>query len=170
MARYTDELADAFAARRDLLTSRGRLLPGALEAVRATAALPGVVQSVLTGSIRPNAAQKLRAFGLDGYFDLEIGGYGNDAYPRGSQLMDLRRQAEQKYRAQIPLSATVYVADAVRDAEAARTAGVRCVAVASGRSTVADLQAAAADAVLTDLTDTALVVAAVDRLTRAAAS
>jgi hypothetical protein len=41
--------------------------------------------------------------------------------------------------------------------------------VASGRSTVSELRAAGADAVFGDLTDTAAVVAAVDRLTLAAA-
>ena len=66
LARYIWELQEAFAARRELLTRNGRLLPGALEAAAATAGLPGVLQSVVTGSIRPNAAEKLTAFGLDG--------------------------------------------------------------------------------------------------------
>jgi hypothetical protein len=42
--------------------------------------------------------------------------------------------------------------------------------VASGRSTVSDLTAVGADLVLADLSDTAGVAAAVDRLTRVAAS
>ena len=67
LAKYTWELAEAFGARRELLTQQGRLLPGAADAVRATAALPGVLQSVLTGTIRPNAAAeagRLRPVGL----------------------------------------------------------------------------------------------------------
>ena len=163
LARYLFELQVAFAARRELLTRNGRLLPGALEAVQATAALPGALQSVVTGSIRPNAAEKLTAFGLAGYFDLDIGGYGADPYPRGSQLLRSVTAAQEKYRA--PVAATVYIADSNRDVEAARIAGVHCVAVASGRSTVAELRAAGPDAVLTDLTDTAQVVGAADRLT-----
>jgi phosphoglycolate phosphatase-like HAD superfamily hydrolase len=63
----------------------------------------------------------------------------------------------------------VYIADSVRDVEAARTGGARCLAVASGRSSVSELRAAGADAVLRELTDTAAVLAAVDRLTLAAA-
>ena len=54
--RYSRELAAAFGARLDLLPVRGRALPGAREAVAAVAGLPGVIQSVLTGTIRPNAA------------------------------------------------------------------------------------------------------------------
>jgi phosphoglycolate phosphatase len=170
LARYSWELAEAFGARHELLTRNGRLLPGALQAVRATVELPGVVQSVMTGTIRPNAAQKLRAFGLADYFDLDIGGYGADVYPKGSQLMMCRTHAEEKYRAQIASDATVYIADSSRDVEAARIAGVRCIAVASGRSTVGDLRGAGADVVLTDLSDTAAVTAAVDRVTGVAAS
>jgi phosphoglycolate phosphatase len=77
LATYIKELADAFAARRQLLTEQGRVLPGARSAVAASAELPGVVQSVLTGSIRSNAVAKLHAFGLEQYFELEIGGYGS---------------------------------------------------------------------------------------------
>jgi phosphoglycolate phosphatase len=170
LARYTGELAEAFSARRELLTRNGRLLPGALQAVRATAELPGVVQSVLTGTIRPNAAEKLEAFALTDYFDLDIGGYGSDVYPKGSQLLRSRTRAQEKYQAQIAVDATVYIADSGRDVEAARIAGVRCIAVASGRSTVGDLRGAGADVVLTDLSDTAQVVRAVDRLTGVPAS
>jgi phosphoglycolate phosphatase len=168
LARYTAELAAAFSDRRETLTTRGRLLPGAAAAVRATAALPGAVQSVMTGTIRPNAALKLAAFGLTDAFDLDIGGYGADAYPKGSQLLSCRGQAEEKYHAPIAVSATVYLADSDRDVSAARIAGVPCIAVASGRSTVSDLTGAGADQVLTDLSDTAEVVRAVDRLTRVA--
>jgi phosphoglycolate phosphatase len=170
LARYTGELEVAFSARRELLTRNGRLLPGALQAVRATAELPGAAQSVLTGTIRPNAVEKLRAFALEDYFDLDIGGYGSDSYPKGSQLLRCRALAEQKYQAAVDLDATVYIADSSRDVEAARIAGVRCVAVASGRSTESDLRAAGADVVLTDLSHTAEVLSTVDRLTGVAAS
>ena len=47
----------------------------------------------MTGTIKPNAAAKLRAFGLDRFFDLEIGGYGSDAYPRGSLLLLVKSEA-----------------------------------------------------------------------------
>jgi phosphoglycolate phosphatase len=170
LARYAGELAETFSARRDLLTQQGRLLPGATAAVQATASMPGVLQSVLTGTIRPNAVVKLAAFGLSDYFDLDIGGFGADAYPRGSQLLSCRTQAEEKYHTSVPVGATVYLADSSRDVEAARIAGVTCIAVASGRSTASDLATAGADLVLADLSDTAGVAAAVDRLTRMAAS
>jgi phosphoglycolate phosphatase len=167
LATYISELADAFARRRDLLPAQGRVLPGAREAVRAVAGLPGVVQSVLTGTIRANAVAKLAAFGLDGFFDLEIGGYGSDVYPMGAQLLRTRERAWEKYGADIGPEATVYVADSVRDVEAAQIGGGRCVAVASGRSTAGELRDAGADLVLDDLADTGAVVTAINRLTSA---
>jgi phosphoglycolate phosphatase len=169
LVRFSHELASAFAARRDQLTEQGRLLPGAAQAVAEVGALHGVVQSVLTGTIRPNAVLKLRAFGLDRFFDTEVGGYGSQVYPKGALLLMTRTRAAEKYGTAFGEDATVYIADSTRDIEAARAGGARCLAVASGRSSVSELRAAGADAVFGDLTDTAAVVAAVDRLTLAAA-
>jgi phosphoglycolate phosphatase len=162
LAPFGAELATSLAARRDLLTTQGRLLPGAAESLAAVAGAPGVVQSVLTGSSRPNATLKLRAFGLDRYVDLTVGGFaGSDAYPKGTLLRVARQRAEEKYGVQFAESATVYVADSPRDVEAAKVGGARSLAVASGRASTAELRDADADAVLPDLTDTARVVALV---------
>lgn len=165
LGRFTRALAAAFAARRDLLREQGRLLPGATEAVAAVGQLPGVVQSVLTGSIRPNALEKLRAFGLERYLDTEIGGYGSEVYPKGAMLLATRGRAAEKYGSEFAEDSTVYIADSVRDIEAARTGGAWSVAVASGRSSAGELREAGAALVLPDLSDTAAVVTAVDRLT-----
>jgi phosphoglycolate phosphatase len=165
LAAYVRELADAFAARRRLLSEHGRVLPGAREAVAATLTLPGVVQSVLTGSIRPNAVAKLQAFGFEQFLDLEIGGYGSEVYLKGAQLLETRRRAAAKYGAEFGPGSTVYLADSGRDVEAAGIGGARCVAVASGRSTASELRAAGADVVIDDLSDVAAVVAAIDQLT-----
>lgn len=166
LARYCGELEVAFTARQSELLQQGRLLPGARAAVTATAALPGVVQTVLTGTIKPNAATKLRAFGLDQLLDLEIGGYGSDAYPRGSLLLLARSRASEKYGVPMTEDSTVYLADTVRDVEAAAVGGARCIAVATGRSTVAELREAGADLVLADLADTDQLITAIDRMTR----
>jgi phosphoglycolate phosphatase-like HAD superfamily hydrolase len=165
LARYFGELADAFSRRRDLLRAQGRPLAGAGEAVSAVAGLPGIIQSVLTGTIEPNAVAKLAAFGLDRFFDLEIGGYGSDVYPMGAQLLRSRGRASEKYRANVGAEATVYIGDSVRDVEAARIGGARSVAVATGRSTAAELREAGADVMLTGLADPGAVVTAVNRLT-----
>ena len=163
---FSAELAAALAARRDDLARDGQLLPGAAEAVAAVAKLDDItVQTVLTGSSKPNAMLKLRAFGLDGYVDFDIGGYGNEAYPKGTLLRVARERACQKHTVAFGEDVTVYVADSPRDVDAARIGGARSLAVASGRASAAELRDAGADAVLPDLTDTAGVTALITRLT-----
>ena len=125
--------------------------------------------AVLTGTIKPNAIEKLRAFGLEQFFDMEIGGYGSQVYPKGAQLMMTRSRAAEKYGTRFDEHSTVYIADSSRDVAAASTGGARCLAVATGRSSVGELRKAGADVVFDDLSDTAAVVHAVDRLTLAAA-
>jgi phosphoglycolate phosphatase len=165
LSRFTERLAAAFAARRGLLTEEGWLMPGARDAVAAVGRLTGVVQTVLTGAIKPNAIEKLHAFGIGHFFDAEIGGYGSEVYPKGAMLLDTRGRAARKYGADFTEYSTVYIGDSSRDAEAARIGGARCLGVASGRSSASELRDAGADVVLDDLADTAAVVAAVDRLT-----
>jgi phosphoglycolate phosphatase len=168
LARFNEALSGAFAARRALLPQRGRLLPGARDAVTAVAAQRGVVQTVLTGTIRPNAIEKLRAFGLDRFFDFQMGGYGSEAYPKGTLLLLARSRAAEKYGTEFGEGSSVYIADSPRDIEAARIGGAGVIAVASGRSTMTELREAGADVVLADLTDTAAVVRGIDQLTMAA--
>jgi len=163
------ELAAALANRSQDLAGQGRLLPGAAEALAAVAKLDGpvdkTVQTVLTGSSKPNAVLKLRAFGLDPYVDFDIGGYGHEAYPKGTLLRVARERASGKHKVTFGEDVTVYIADSPRDVDAARIGGARSLAVASGRATVAELRDAGADAVLPDLTDTAGLTALIGRLT-----
>jgi phosphoglycolate phosphatase len=162
LAAFGAELATSLAARRQLLTAQGQLLPGAAGAMAALAAREGLVQSVLTGSSRPNATLKLRAFGLEQYVDLTVGGFaGSEVYPKGALLRVARQRAEEKYGVSFPDKATLYIADSPRDVEAARMGGARSVAVASGRASTTELREAGADAVLPDLTDIEAIVALV---------
>jgi phosphoglycolate phosphatase-like HAD superfamily hydrolase len=148
------EFATRMAAHKSELAVQGRIMPGAAEAVTAVAGRKGVVQSVLTGSSRPNAALKLHAFGLDRHLDLSIGGFaGSEPYPKGALLRATRLRAEERYRASFAEKLTVYIADSPRDVEAARIGGATSVAVASGRASAGELRDAGADLVLEDLTD-----------------
>ena len=172
---FSAELAAALEARRDDLLRQGQLLPGAAEALAAVAKLDGAVdetvavdqtvQTVLTGNSKSNAMLKLRAFGLDGFVDFDIGGYGHEAYPKGTLLRVARERASDKHQVTFGEDVTVYVADSPRDVDAARIGGARSLAVASGRASAAELRDAGADAVLPDLTDTAGLTALIARLT-----
>ena len=165
LGRFAAELTSAFHARRDLLTEQGRLLPGARAAVTEVGGLPGVVQTLLTGALKPNAIEKLEAFALAGFFDTEIGGYGSEVFPKGALLLNARTRAAEKYGVEFAEDATVYIADSGRDVAAAQMGGARSVGVASGRSSAGELRDAGADVVLADLSDTANVVRAVNWLT-----
>ena len=161
LSQYNAELAAAFGSRAGLLPEHGRVLPGALEALAAASRLPGAIQTVLTGTIRPNAGLKLRAFGLDRYLDLDIGGFGSDVYPKGTQILRSLAMAQEKYGVRLTSADVVYVADSTRDVAAAQVASVRCVGVATGRSTSAELKEAGANPVLDDLSITTRVINAV---------
>jgi phosphoglycolate phosphatase-like HAD superfamily hydrolase len=162
---FSAELAAALQARSEDLAVQGQALPGAAEALGAVAKLDGAVQSVFTGNSRPTAVLKLRAFGLDGYVDFDIGGYGSEAYPKGTLLRVARQRAGNKHGVTFGEDATVYIADSPRDVDAARIGGARSLAVASGRASAAELRDVGADAVLPDLADTVALVTLVTRLT-----
>jgi len=162
---FSAELATALQARHDDLKIHGQLFPGATEALAAVAKLDGTVQTVLTGNSRPTAELKLRAFGLDGFVDFDIGGYGSEAYPKGTLLRVARQRAGEKHGVTFGEDAAVYVADSPRDVDAARIGGARSLAVASGRASAAELRDAGADAVLPDLADTTALVTLITRLT-----
>ncbi|MGH3151680.1 MAG: HAD family hydrolase, partial [Streptosporangiaceae bacterium] len=120
---FSAELAATLEARREDLVRHGQLMPGAAQALAAVAGLDGVVQSVLTGNSKRTAVLKLQAFGLDGYVDFEIGGYGSEAYPKGTLLRVARQRAAEKNGVSFDEDATVYVADSARDVDAARVGG-----------------------------------------------
>ncbi|WP_271217036.1 HAD family hydrolase [Streptosporangium carneum] len=165
LPRFLDALAEAFAARRKRLAKDGRMMPGAAEALKAVGRLGGTVQSVLTGTIRSNAVHKLEAFKLDRYVDFEVGGYGEEVYPKATLLQVAQGRARQKHGATFDGTNTVLIGDSARDVQAAKIAGASMIAVASGRSLAADLHEAGADVVLPDLSNPSEVVAAVASLT-----
>ncbi|GAA3189512.1 HAD family hydrolase [Nonomuraea roseoviolacea] len=165
LPKFLDALAAAFADRRGRLPREGRAMPGAKAALKAVARLDGVVQSVLTGTVKGNAVLKLKAFGLDKHIDFELGGYGEEAYPKATLLQVAQGRAGQRLGTPFTAANTVVIGDSARDVQAARIGGAAMIAVASGRSTAGELREAGADVVLPDLSDAAEVVAAVARLT-----
>src|SRR5699024_6637856 len=102
------------------------------------------------------------AFGLDRYVDLSVGGYaGSDPYPKGALLELARQRAEEKHKTRFAGQATIYIADSPRDVDAAKIAGARSVAVASGRASSGELRDSGADTVLPDLTDPAALISVI---------
>ncbi len=120
-----------------------------------------MLQSLLTGNLRPIAEEKLAAFGLDTYVDFEVGAYGADHVERSDLVGWARRQVARRYGVMFGPENTVLVGDTPNDVAAAHAGGAAVVAVATGRYPADELTAAGADVVLADLTDTETVVSCV---------
>lgn len=158
---FSRALHEALKTKGALMREQGRALPGAREALAALHGHPGVVQSLLTGNIEPNAALKLAAFDLETHLDLEVGGYGSDHRLRPNLVDIARRKTRAKHGLNFSADETVLVGDTPLDVAAGREGGARVVAVATGKSDAASLDAAGADVVLRDLTDTQAVLHAI---------
>jgi phosphoglycolate phosphatase len=152
---FFDRYASAVRAREDLLRARGEVLPGAAEAVAALAGRPGLVQTVVTGNIRPVAEIKLRTLRLDAGIDFDVGGYGTDDGIRATLVRRSRERAHARYGA---FDEVLVVGDTPLDVAGALANGVTAVGVASGGTSAADLKAAGAHHVLDSLADTGDVV------------
>jgi phosphoglycolate phosphatase len=164
-AKFEEFYAALAAAAEDLrekMRSEGCSLPGTQAAIAALAR-DGVVQSIVTGNIKPIAVTKLEVFGLAEHFDFEVGGYGSDDSTRATLVRLAWQRAERKYRRRFNPDRVVVIGDTPHDMQAAREVGVRGVGVATGSTTVEELRAAHADAVVADLTDTKAFAAAVLR-------
>ncbi|TMR94457.1 HAD family hydrolase [Nonomuraea basaltis] len=165
LTRLNDALKSAMTLNRARLSERGYALPGALDAIVALAEVPGIVQSVLTGNIQPNAVVKVSVFGLHERLDFELGGYGSDGAVRAGLVAVAQQRASRKYGQSFGRSSTVLIGDTPRDVQAGVDGGAAVIGVATGSDSMAELSEAGADVVFSDLTDTPALVAAVMKLT-----
>jgi phosphoglycolate phosphatase-like HAD superfamily hydrolase len=154
-------LAEAMAERADDVRELGRPFPGVPEVLARLRDEPGVLQSLLTGNIEPNAEVKLAAFGLHRLLDMEIGAYGSDHQRRGELVAVARRKALALRGAALDPQDIVLVGDTPLDVAAAIEGGARAVGVATGPYGEDDLIHAGADSVLPDLSELEAVLDAV---------
>jgi phosphoglycolate phosphatase-like HAD superfamily hydrolase len=164
VAQMPEALESATLANAGALRERGHELPGARDVLAAFRASPRFVQSVLSGNIKPNAVTKLSAFGLEGFMDFEVGGYGSDDEVRANLVAVAQARASARYGETFDKANTILVGDTPRDVRAGRDGGARVVGVATGSDSVESLRAAGADIVLPDLCDTGAVAEAVTGL------
>jgi phosphoglycolate phosphatase len=163
---YQSALIDAMRELHPRLMRDGFVLPGVPEVLEAVSQIPGIVQSVLTGNIRPNAEGKLRLLGDHGrVLDLDVGGYGSDDVRRPRLVGAAQQKASQKYGAVFGPSSTVLIGDTERDVAAALEGGALIVGVATGVTSQEELRKAGAHVVLPDLADAPGFVAIVRDLT-----
>jgi phosphoglycolate phosphatase len=165
-AAYPSALVNAMGELHPRLMGDGFMLPGVTGALEAVAKIPGIVQSVLTGNIRPNAEAKLRLLGDQArLLDLDVGGYGSDDVVRPRLVGAAQRKASEKYGVTFGPASTVLVGDTERDVAAALEGGAMIVGVATGVTSEQQLRHAGAHVVLPNLIDSAGFVAAIRELT-----
>lgn len=130
----------------------GRTLPGVRQLLEQLSLRDDVLLGLLTGNVEEGARKKLCFFQLDSFF--RCGGYADDFYDRNDVARFAHSQAK-KHLAELGASENEVwvIGDTPHDVACARAIGARVLAVATGTYSVAQLSAAEADHVTTDLGD-----------------
>ncbi len=128
------------------------VLPGVVELLDALHEARDDLVALLTGNIEQGAALKLGAADLWHRFD--FGAYGSD-HERRDQLPAIAvARAREATGLEFTGRNVVIIGDTPFDVHCGRALGVWAVAVATGKHSAAELEAAGADVVLEDLADT----------------
>jgi phosphoglycolate phosphatase len=164
LAKHRLEMTDGDEARfwngvfdrmRQLLNpGRGRLLPGVLPLLDALGREPAWILGLLTGNMTEMARIKLGRFGL--YDRFSFGGFGEQAPDRNALARAVVARVEREHG--VAARNCIVVGDTEHDIACARAAGARVVAVATGGSRRAVLEAHAPDLLLDDLGDAAAII------------
>lgn len=139
-------------------------LPGAKETLQATQDDPRYLNALLTGNIEPAAKLKLQIVSLVNFFSLP-GAFGDDSHDRRELPAIAAARLKGHLRLALQPKQFIVIGDTPNDIACARHFGARAVAVSTGRSYSAeDLLQYKPDALLPDLTNTALVLQTLARL------
>ena len=154
MPRALAEAARVLGGWRERIGREGHVHPGVRELLAELASRDGVRQTLVTGNLATNGAVKVGAFGLEGFFDLPAGAYGDDHAERDF-LVPIALGRVRELRGEVYAPEQVWViGDTDRDLSCARAAGVRCLLVGTGRDGFDAVRHLEADAVVEDLADT----------------
>jgi phosphoglycolate phosphatase len=153
-----------------LQSHQGRVLPGVAALLNALGARGDVVIGLVTGNIHEGARRKLTHFGLWHWFP--FGGFGDEHVERcdiaAAGLAAARRHLAatddpgRSSECAVRDGQIVVIGDTEHDISCGRSIGARCVAVATGHSTVDHLQVHEPDLIVPTLEDTAAVLRLLD--------
>jgi phosphoglycolate phosphatase-like HAD superfamily hydrolase len=132
-----------------LVVERMRLLPGVGDLLDRLSARDDVALGLLTGNWEPGGRIKLSRFDLNRYFP--FGSFGDDSFDRHDLPPIALERAAAHVGTEIRAEETLLVGDSLLDVSCARAHGIRCLAVATGRTAAADLARAGATWVAADL-------------------
>jgi len=138
----------------------GVVCPGVRELLTTLSYRAHIHMALATGNLERGARLKLAVHGLDRYF--ETGGFGSDASRREAVIAAAIAKAEAHYG--IRFQRVSVIGDTPQDVVCARANKVHSVGVATGPFGVDALQQSGAALVFADLSDTDLIVSALDGL------
>ncbi len=142
----------------------GQVLPGVRPLLDALSGKPATVLGLGTGNLERSARMKLAAHGLDTYF--AVGGFGDDGLERNAIIAAGIARAQTHYGR--PFERIAVIGDTLHDISCAKANGVHCLAVATGPNDVDTLTQAGATAAFSDLSQTDVVMQAIDALPQSA--
>lgn len=126
--------------------AEGRVLDGVIELLEDLATMGHAQLALLTGNTEIGAQIKLRHYGLEHHF--RFGSYGSDRADRNLLgRIALERALAHTGRTYHP-DQTLIIGDTPKDIACAHAFGARCLAVATGRFSGTELEAAGADWVI----------------------
>lgn len=139
---------------------QGRVLPGVFELLETLHRRPDVAQGLLTGNLRRGAEFKLTHYKVWHYF--EFGAFADDSPQRNDLGPHALRRAKEKHAVEFSPAETFIIGDTPHDIACGQVIGAKTIAVATGKYSVAELQAHAPTAVFEDFADTAAFLRVVD--------
>jgi len=131
-----------------------RLLPGMQQAIAAAQAAEMAV-GLGTGNVREGARIKLERVGVHHHF--RFGGFGCDAEARPEVIRLGAERGASQLGVSMASCRVVVIGDTPRDVDAARAIGAECIGVATGRYSVAELEASGAHYVFADFSNAAAI-------------
>jgi phosphoglycolate phosphatase len=141
-----------------------QLLPGVRETLQTLHDHPRYRSGLLTGNIKPMADLKMELVGLDQFFTLP-GAFGEESHIRRDLPTLAAERIRNHLRINLPPEHFIVIGDTPNDIDCARHFGARAVAVGTGRFySTEEILACEPDAVLPDLSDTDLVLSALEKL------
>ncbi len=134
-----------------LKPERTQVLPGVKRLLEALEATREIGCGLLTGNWQRGAAAKLSSAGLKN--DYAVGAFGEDGFEREELPPVALERAEKFWKRRWLASEVWIVGDSLLDIRCAQAWGLRCLAVATGKTSFEVLQAAGADRVVATLAD-----------------
>jgi beta-phosphoglucomutase-like phosphatase (HAD superfamily) len=136
---------------REVAVSAGYVVHEGVEALLERLIEAGVLLGLTTGNVEAAAHIKLARASLNRFFS--FGGYGSDSPDRTELTRRALERADVVFGGGLDRERCISVGDTPLDVEAGHGAGIRVCAVATGKASVAELEAAGADWVVASLAE-----------------